>query len=404
MTDFAVRVLTEDAEIRAAHTVLAVALHNPPLTDERWKQLKPTYAPERYFGAVTDVGVVASTYIFDSSVVVPGGNVVPMAAVSRVGVRADFTRRGVLTELMRFHLADAKARGQIFGGLHASEAVIYGRFGYGVSTSARHLRLRRARVRPGLPREGRMRMLGAEEAVALIPVLHERVGFGRPGTMSRGRDWWATQFDRTMRGDEPYQVYVHSGPDGDDGYVIYESIRNDNTDSMDHGAVIQLWELWGTTQQVRNELWQFMLGIDLVREIQAYNQPLDEGVELLLADPRTCHTNELDDELWLRLIDVPAALAARTYGDADPVVLSVNDAFLPENSGTYQVSHDGVSRTSEPAAFTVDVDVLAMMYLGAWRPTALAAAGRLQVNDPQALSRADRLFATDTVAWCGTGF
>ncbi|MET0237755.1 MAG: GNAT family N-acetyltransferase [Kibdelosporangium sp.] len=404
MTDFAVRVLTDDSEIRAAHSVLAVALHNPPLTDARWQQLKPTYEPERYFGAVSDAGVVASIYIFDSSMAVPGGNVVPMAAVARVGVRADHTRRGVLTELMRFHLADAKARGQIVCSLHASETSIYGRFGYGVSSSARHLRLRQARVRPGLQRHGQVRVLGAAEAIELLPGLYERIGFYRPGMMSRGRDWWATQVHRTMRSDEPYQVAVHSGPDGDDGYVVYESALNHSMNTADHGAVLQLWDLFGTTQLVRNDLWQFVLGIDLVQEIQARGRPVDEGVELLLADPRACHTHDIEDDLWVRLVDVPAALAARSYGDADSVVMSVNDAFLPENSGSYLVSRDGVTRTAEPAAFTVDADVLGMMYLGRWKPSELAAAGRVQVIDAEGLARADKLFASDQTAWCGTAF
>jgi predicted acetyltransferase len=404
VTDFAVRVLTEDADVRAAHSVLAVALHRPPLSDEQWKQAKPTYGPERYFGAVSDAGVVGSTYIFDSAVAVPGGNVVPMAAVSRVGVRADYTRRGVLTELMRFHLADAKARGQIFGGLHASETSIYGRFGYGISAHGRQLRLRGARVRPQVKPYGQIRALGPQEAIDQIPALYERIGLQRPGMMSRGKDWWATQVDRSMRGDEPYQVYVHSGPDGDDGYVLYEVSLDSHPSLGDQGAVIRLWDLLGTTQAVRNDLWRFMLGIDLVGEIFCPSMPLDENVQLLLADPRRCDTPNIDDDLWLRLVDVPAALAVRTYGDADPVVVSVNDAFLPENSGSYLVSRDGVSRTSEPAAFTVDVDVLAMMYLGTWKASALAAAGRLQVSDTEAVARADRLFASDTIAWCGTGF
>jgi predicted acetyltransferase len=404
VTDFAVRVLTEDAEIRAAHSVLAVALHRPPLSDSQWESSKPTYAPERYFGAVSDAGVIGSTYIFDSSVIVPGGNVVPMAAVSRVGVRADQTRRGVLTELMRFHLADCKAKGQILGGLHASETTIYGRFGYGISANARQLRLRGARVRPQVKPYGQIRQLGRHEVMAQIPSLYARLGLERPGSMSRGRDWWATQVERDMKGDEPYHVYVHSGPDGDDGYVLYEVSTNEQTSLNDHGAHIRLWDLYGTTQEVRNDLWRFVLGIDLVSEIYCPSRPVDENVQLLLADPRKCETPNIDDDLWLRLVDVPAALAARTYGDTEPVAISVNDKALPENSGTYLVSRDGVSRTSEPAAFTVDVDVLAMMYLGTWKASDLAAAGRLEVADADALARADKLFASDTMAWCGTGF
>jgi predicted acetyltransferase len=404
VTDFAVRVLAEDTEIRAAHSVLAVALHRPPLNDSQWEKSKPTYAPERYFGAVSDAGVIGSTYIYDSSVVVPGGNVVPMAAVSRVGVRADQTRRGVLTELMRFHLADCKARGQILGGLHASETTIYGRFGYGISTHSRQLRLRGAKARPQLKPYGQIRPLGPQETIDQIPGLYERFGLQRPGSMSRGRDWWATQVDRIMKGDQPYQVYAHSGPDGDDGYVIYEVSTDEPASPDDHGGKFLLWDLYGATQEVRNDLWRFMLGIDLVSEIYCPSRPVDENVQLLLADPRKCQTPGVDDDLWVRLVDVPAALAARTYGDAEPVVISVNDKFLPENSGSYLVSRDGVSRTSEPAAFTVDVDVLAMMYLGTWKPSDLAAAGRLDVADAEALPRADKLFASDKTAWCGTGF
>src|SRR5688500_16041466 len=107
-----------------------------------------------------------------------------MAAVSRVGVRADQTRRGVLTELMRFHLADCKAKGQIIGGLHASETTIYGRFGYGISANARQLRLRGARVRPQVKPYGQIRQLGRHEVMAQIPGLYARLGLERPGSMS----------------------------------------------------------------------------------------------------------------------------------------------------------------------------------------------------------------------------
>jgi len=164
------------------------------------------------------------------------------------------------------------------------------------------------------------------------------------------------------------------------------------------------YDLQGTTLAVRNELWRFLVEVDLVNEIHAHARPVDEPVELLLENPRSCITRNVDDDAWVRLVDVPAALRARTYADAEPVAIAVNDAFLPENSGTYLISGDGVAPTSAQADLTLDVDALGMLYFGAWSPSALAAAGRVRVSDPAALSRADRLFQPDSIPWCGTGF
>jgi len=77
---------------------------------------------------------------------------------------------------------------------------------------------------------------------------------------------------------------------------------------------------------------------------------------------------------------------------------------LPQNSGRYAVSADGVERTDAPAGLTMDAEVLAMLYLGAWRASALARAGRISVADPAALAAADAVFAAEQVPWCGTFF
>ncbi|MFC5112045.1 sterol carrier protein domain-containing protein [Kibdelosporangium philippinense] len=186
-------------------------------------------------------------------------------------------------------------------------------------------------------------------------------------------------------------------PDGDDGYVLYKAKDNSDDASNDYGATLEVWDLIGANQAARNDLWRFLMEIDLVMRIDAYARPVDEPVELLLENPRSCVTRNIDDESWVRLIDVQAALAARTYGDADPVAVEVNDAFMPENSGTYLISRDGVTRGTEQAQLTLDVDTLGMLYFGAWKPTDLATSGRIKVFDADALARADRLFEADSI-------
>ncbi|MCE7003429.1 GNAT family N-acetyltransferase [Kibdelosporangium philippinense] len=404
MADFAVRVLTEDTERRAVHSLLRVALHSPPMSDSDWETVRPTYGPKRFFGAFDGDVAVGSSYVYDTAVAVPGGNVVPIGGLARVGVRADYRRRGVMTELMRFQLADSKANGHVLSTLHASEAAIYGRFGYGMGTRSREIRLNRPRVRAGVPRSGHVRMLSSAEAIDQIAPLYSRIGLYRTGMMTRTRDWWSVIVEAPMRTDQPYLAAVHSGPDGDDGYVLYKAKDNSDDASNDYGATLEVWDLIGANQAARNDLWRFLMEIDLVMRIDAYARPVDEPVELLLENPRSCVTRNIDDESWVRLIDVQAALAARTYGDADPVAVEVNDAFMPENSGTYLISRDGVTRGTEQAQLTLDVDTLGMLYFGAWKPTDLATSGRIKVFDADALARADRLFEADSIPWCGTHF
>jgi predicted acetyltransferase len=401
--DFEVRVL-EDCELREALSVFRNTVHAGTPSDEDWAPFEGRFTPGRYLGAVVDGAVVGSAHSFPSSIMVPGGNVVRQAAVSRVGVRADHTRRGIVTELMRKQLTDARARGEALATLHASEAVIYGRFGYGISTYAREVVIRGGRVRPDVPRGGQIRLISNEQAQTLLPRLYRRIGLYRPGMMTREDDWWPVML-RHLTPTARYTVAVHSGPDGDDGYVAYrfESIAAPQGGS--HGGTrLVVTDLHAATEAVRNDLWRFVLGVDLVDEVYVDARPIDELPELLLVDPRTCRTAEYEDELWVRVVDVPDALAARTYGDAEPVVIGVDDMFLPENSGTYGISPRGAVRVTGEPQLVLDAESLAMIYFGSVRPSALATAGRLRVNDPLALERADKLFAVERTSWCGTPF
>jgi predicted acetyltransferase len=403
MSDFVIR-LVEDGEFRPAYDVFAASLHRKPASDEKWQYSQRIHEPGRVFGAYVDGRPVGVVVTFASSLALPGGRVEPFAAVTSVGVRADHTRRGVLTELMRAQLASAAAAGDVFAGLHASEGVIYGRYGYGAATTSRQLRIqtRRAEVRPEVPRGGEVRLVDADEALSLLPGLYERMLGGRPGMMGRPPGWWSIAYERRLRCEDQMLVAVHTGPDGADGFMLYTPTVDDQS-GWDLDATLAVLDLHAANPLARNDLWRFVLGVDLVREVAAFLRPMDEPVEAMLIDQRVLKA-EVEDEIWLRLVDVPAALAARSYGDAEPVVLEVRDPLLPANSGRYLISPQGTERTGEPADLAMDVDVLAMAYLGGTRLSALAEVGRVDVTEPAALARADRLFATDVAACCGTMF
>jgi predicted acetyltransferase len=337
---------------------------------------------------------------------VPGGAVLDAAAVTQVGVRADHTRRGLLSALMRAQLDDLAERGEVLAALHASEARIYGRFGYGVATRGREVRVRRSGrgFRPTAPTEGAVRLLAPDEIGPVTAAVHDRIALRRPGMITRGETWWRSPADRMKRDDRSILAAVHTGQDGDDGFVVATAAKG-------HIATrpLDVEDLHADGAPATAALWRFLLGVDLISEVTAWARPLDEPLDLLLADPRDLTVTGVEDELWLRLVDVPAALAARSFGDADPVLLGVHDAMLETNAGVYRIA-GGTAERVEPLGGPVtpqvecDVAALAMVYLGDRRPTELAATGWWTAHEPDALEQLDAAFATPIVPWCGTMF
>ncbi|WP_214365287.1 GNAT family N-acetyltransferase [Pseudonocardia sp. H11422] len=400
-------------ELRAAHTLFGRALHRRPATDDGWPWTERAYAPGRTFGVHVDGALAGTATSFPTRTAVPGGAALPTAAVTRVGVRADRTRRGLLSAMMRHQLADAAARGEVLATLRASETRIYGRFGYGVASRGRTVRVRArgAGWRAGAPAGGTVRLLDPDEVVGTLAALHDRLALRRPGGMTRPDGWWSVQLGRRLAEREHVQVAVHSGADGDDGFAVW-TITESGTGFGQNTARVE--DLHAADTGAVAGLWRFLLGLDLLVDVEGWLRPLDEPLELLLADPRDCATTAVADETWLRLVDVAAALDARAYGAADPVLLAVHDAVLPSNGGLYRISPDGVARLdgdpdggapSHPEPhLECDVAALSMAYLGDRTPSELAATGWWRVHDAAAPDRADALFRTAGSPWCGTFF
>jgi predicted acetyltransferase len=399
VSDYTVRALRPD-ETRAAGDLFRATLHAPPVSDEDWPFAERMYQPGRTLGAF-DTELIGTARSFDAELTVPGGKQLPVAAVTGVGVRPDRTRRGVLTALMRTQLTDAAARGVPVAALYASEASIYGRFGYGVTTLCRNYEIDRhkAVLRPEVPVGGEIELLRMDGAVERLPGLYAGLPEPRPGTMTRPAYWWPGFERHLRRSDSPMTTVVHHGPHGPDGYAVYVVERKNWADP----STMEIAGLEAGSDEAFAGLWRYLLAVDLVDEIRVEGRPTDEPTELLFTDSRVCRTTGGDDDLWLRLVDVPAALAAREY-EGEPVVLDVVDSLLPDNSGRYRVSADDVARTDAPAELRLGVDTLAMLYFGARRASALAATGRIHPADPDAVARADALFRTRVSAWCGTHF
>ena len=361
--------------------------------------------PERIHGAFEGTRVVGGAGAFGFRMSVPGGASIPTAGVSVVGVLPTHRRRGVLRALMKEQLEDARARGELAAYLWASEATIYGRFGYGLAARSGAISLPHERTAFAVPFEARGTacLVDLEEAARTFPPLFEQVRAQRPGLFERSTAWWETRrlFDDPARrqGGPKHRVLLEL--DGEPaGYAIY-NVKQDWRGGSTSG-VVNIVEAVAPTAEAVRELWRWLLDFDWTSEFKADLLPIDHELFLLLAEPRRMEF-VISDGVWVRLIDVGAALSARTYNDGE-IVLEVEDAFLPENAGRWRVDADGASRTDVAADLRLDVTAVGSVYLGGFTFSDLVRGSRARELTEGAAKRADALFRTDVQPWCAEIF
>jgi len=372
--------------------------------------------------AAVDAGrFVGTSCVFTRNVTLPGvpggpAPTVPLTAVSGVGVHTTHRRLGILSRMMGTMMGDAIDRGEPIAGLLASEAAIYGQFGFGWATSTVELSLPRRTTRlnhdaPALD----LVLCDAKEAGSRLPKLFDRFRLQRAGEVDRNPAHWKNVFaDPKSR--RPAGTSERFFAVCDDGYVAYRA--SNNWDSGDP-TVLHLEELFGVSPDAEAALWQYLLNVDLVDTIVA-DRPVDEPIRWRLADPRSLAVTGLKDRLWIRVLDVPAALTARRYRTEGRLVLEVDaaaasveqhDEGRPDPAAgnwVLDVGPDGSScrpaRADERPELRLGVAELGAALLGGQDLRSRASAARVAELVPGALERADTIFATTPAPFSSTGF
>lgn len=357
--------------------------------------------------------MVGASAAFSFVLTVPGPAVVAAAAISLVGVLPTHRRRGHLTRMMGALLDDAGRREEPVAILYASESLIYGRFGFGVACShvGVEIETRHAALRPSTPPDpGRLSLLDAEAAAKVLPGLLDVARRRQPGDVRRPDAWWDGMFrdpERQREGASGRFHVVHESPAGEaDGYALYR-VRHGWGDGLPHGRVL-VEEVVGLDAAAEAALWRFLLALDLTDVVEAKVRPLDDPLRWMLADPRRLRVTLAGDLLWVRVLDVAAALSARRYPVAGSLVVEVADRFRPGSGGRFELEGgpDGAScrRTRAEADLALSAEELGALYLGGVPASTLAAAGRVVEHRPGALARADALFAGSPAPFCRTHF
>jgi predicted acetyltransferase len=366
---------------------------------------------DRTMGVFDGERLVATGGAHSYRVTVPGGSKVDAAGVTAISVAPSHRRRGILTAMMRHQLEDVRDRGEPIAVLWASESQIYGRFGYGVAIEGADLSISRshARLRSGHPPiEDRVRIVtDPDEARELVPPLYERASVGIPGTIDRTPADWSDYFhdpERRRQGSTALRFAVAERDGEPVGYARYRQ-KLTWTD-MHPDATLKVGDVAAVDGGAYTALWSFLLGIDLVATIDVATARVDEPVVELLEQPRRVRRT-LGDTIWLRLVDVAAALAARRYAVDGALVIEVVDDFLPGSGGTFRLAGGpgGASceRTDAPADLRIATADLAGAYLGSSRLSDLHWLGRME-GDADAAGLAHRMFSWPEPPRCSVHF
>lgn len=399
-----IRLILDSQTLRAAATVFRQAMFGLPggvTPIEHW--VEKYVVPGRVYGAWLDGTLVGTTNSFRSELRLPGGEWVPHAAVTHVGVLPHFTRRGILQALFRQQLADLLQEGISVATLRASQGLIYPRFGYGVASAFQDLNIDKRELGTLPTLEGEIQLLPPAEAWHSVRSITERYPLAQAGTLARWPQWWAMQQHRLEHSGLNHYVALALKEGVPQAFARYHAEPDGNwLYSRDRTLVVD--DFHAADPALATTLFHYLLQLDIARFIQLPHRPVDDWLPLLLDNPRAVGQQGQQDETWLRIIHLEQALNARRYQPAPSVVLAVTDDLLPVNQGHWQLSSEGVKRTTQPADLSLDIATLSMLLLGGHKVWQLIQAQRIRIVNPQAPKWLERLLACDEAPWSGIFF
>lgn len=357
---------------------------------------------DRTFAAFDGEQIAGCSSAYSFRLAVPGGNAAA-AGITLVSVLPTYRRRGILTGLMGRMLTDAADRGEPLAILFASEAGIYGRFGFGMASMHQRLQFGRGegKLAAGNAVQGRgtplLRAVEPLQAQADLATVFDAVLAQQPGMLARDGKWWNHLLSDPPAvrspGSSALRCVVAEDDAGPRGYVLFSTKLAWGQDHLAAGT-LAIRELTAVDPAATAALWTDLLTRDLVGEFIAPMRPMDDPLLAMLADPRHARPAPADG-LWVRLVDLPAALRIRRYAADADLVLEVSDPVLPDNAGRWRLRAEGPAasgpatceRTGDPADLRLPVQALGAGYLGRTSFTQLAAAGHVAELTSGAVAR-----------------
>ncbi len=409
MTDLTIRPITDEEYPAFVKAFMDGFAEDIP-ADDFPSYIRTNLPPELTLAAFDGDDIVGTFGGLDLTLTVPGGAQVPMEGTTVVTVFPTHRRMGLMKRMMHMHLDNAVEAGKPLAGLWASESGIYERFGYGIATYCDAIKMdgRKVAFRDEIEVD-RVRRIPVEGASEILGPIYDERQRETPGMWARSDGWWydiLADLDWMKNGRTKLRIVVHDGPDGPDGYALYRQKGGDSDDWHDNGTVHVL-EVIANTPRATASLWSYLTNIDLSPNVKYNNFPVDDDLGPMLKEGRRIQRVFKHEALYVRILDVIAALEARTYQHDGEILIGLKDSFRPHTAGTYRLTSEGgvgrCAEVDETPDVTMDVEVLGAIYLGGPGAFGYAAASRIQ-GAPEAIDRLNRLFRTAREPWCNWVF
>ncbi len=397
------RSLGADESLDAFFDLADLAFHatSPAVRRARWDE---KFERRETVCAYADGRMVGTSIVWPQTLSVPGGQL-PCGGVSWVSVAPTHRRRGLLRGMMQTQLDRLIQAGTPLAALWASEATIYGRFGFAVATRAHSydisVRDRDSGIsaaEDGLP----VALIDPAAAREVLTDVYDRAARQRAGVLGRDADWWTDGVLADPEDDrQGNRLRVVIAGEPADGYALYR-VSTDDTVTRGPRDVIKVEELVATSREATHALWDYLLSIDLVGRVMARLRPTDDPLGLMLRNPRTAQRTETD-ALWLRLLDLPRALESRQWSAPFELVLQVADDLVAANAGRWRLSSSGDEArcvpSDNPADIAMTVAQLGAIYLGGGSLVRALDAGLIDERTPGAAAMLDHASRTARAPW-----
>ncbi|MDR7255734.1 putative acetyltransferase [Nocardioides sp. BE266] len=363
--------------------------------------VRGAWLPEGEFGAGP---MPVATYASFDKTLNAGRELLPLRMITDVTTSATHRRKGLLRRLIEDDLTDAVAAGVPMAALTASEATIYGRWGFGPATLRTGVEVD---TTPGFALRsftdtGRVELVEPAEAWQYVKPVFDTFHARQRGSVewpSPYEDMHTGAFDFNSGGaNKKIRAAVHLDASGQvDGFVLFK-----------HGEdySIKIDEMVALTPEAQLAFWSFLAHTDRIKKVTFNLFHPDDPLVWALTDMNRVKTTEIEEFLWLRLLDVPRCLVARPWAADGTVVLEVDDA-QGHAAGRFEVTtRDGaaeVSPTDAPADVRLSAETLASLYLSAVEVARLHHAGRLEGTD-EAVARLAAMAELSEPAYNLTGF
>ncbi len=400
----------DDGEFEACERMKA-ELFSIPFAPERLAQVRSIRELDRIYVACADRELVGSIAANSFTIGVPGGKA-RVAGISGLGLRAEFDGVPQRLALLERQLRAARDREEPLAALCALLDVppVYDQVGFAIASKGLDLEIDagHAVIRDTAGDPAAVREACADDLLAAAQASYLRLGSAVPGVVERNAAQWNRWAARYLKAGTRYLIAGPAGPTGQpEGYAVVTSAPASGTGDPTTGSPTTVRELVATHPRAALALWSAVFAAAGGQPVRAAHRPADDPLQWLLADPRKLRRT-VAEGIWMRLVDVPAALRARAYASPVDVVLRISDSSCPWNDGTFRLTAAGADVTCRPSAdepaLAVEVEALGAAYLGSVRLSALAGTGLVTVFDASALRVLDTALSWPVAAWAPNRF